>query len=149
MSLDLWQDVASCSTVSGVQVHSIETSEQTVLMVIISQKIILSSYTDTTTSIAEKNSSIKHITLIGSSWSSASKNHQIVQSTCNKVHWGSLAPAACEMHVGIQESSCSCWLLDSLLAFRVDFRVSVVYVNDVVNTLRPYIYMFCATGSIH
>lgn len=34
----------------------------------------------------------------------------------------------------------SCWLLGSLLAFRVGFGVSVVYVNDVVNTLRPYIY---------
>lgn len=35
-----------------------------------------------------------------------------------------MAPAACGTHVGIEES---------LLASRVGFRVSVVYVNDVVN----------------
>lgn len=37
---------------------------------------------------------------------------------------GSVAPAACGTHVGIEES---------LLASRLGFRVSVVYVNDVVN----------------
>lgn len=37
----------------------------------------------------------------------------------------------------------SCWLLGSLLAFRVGFRVSVVYVNDVANTL-----MLCVLCSV-